>query len=105
VEVIKSFIKQAYRKGKIPIVTILPTDDDLAKYIDKGRWTYQPLLDTLNDQEIEVLNVGAGMISGPDGRDPCLFFKDCNGHYNELGYARVARIVYDYLMMSILKDL
>lgn len=97
VAILSAFAEHAAKNGRHPVVTVLPTGDDLIAFQAKQRWPYQPLLDSLEARGVSVLNVGAGMATRLDGADPCSLFDDCSAHYNERGYAVVASLMYEHL--------
>jgi lysophospholipase L1-like esterase len=95
--ILAAFTRTAAARSKIPIVTILPSGEDLLYFQKTGTWTYQNLLDELAAANIDVVNVGSRMMQRLDGRDPRALFFSLHAHYNEEGYAMVALIAYEVL--------
>jgi hypothetical protein len=95
--ILKRFHEEARTRGKIPIITVIPRGLDLLFFREKGNWPYQPLMDELRHQEIEVLNFGEGIIRHLGTNDIHALFNDILAHYNEEGYRILADIAFDYL--------
>jgi hypothetical protein len=100
-EIIKNFYLEAQKKGKIPIIAIIPTGKDLLYYQTHNAWTYQNLITSLNQINYNWVNIGEQMIKHINGGDPCKLFHDCTAHYNKEGYAMLAAIMFDYLSSHI----
>ena len=96
-KIIESFRNDALRKGKKPIIVIIPTGLDLQYYRRKGVWVYQPLLDRLESAGIRFLNAGPAILDSVGNRNVCELFQTCNGHYNEEGNRVLAVIISAYL--------
>jgi len=92
--IMTNFVRDARRKSRIPVVAIMPTGLDLRYYGIHGKWPYQPLLDALTEADFSVINIGDGMMKRVATDDPCNLFDDCSGHFNELGYAMVAKVLH-----------
>jgi len=107
-EIIVAFRKEAIARGKVPVVSIIPTGLDLVEYKKTGSWVYQNLIDVLSAREIAVINHGKYIFEQIGDRDPCDLFNDCSAHFNEDGYALIADSSYEYLkandLLRTLKD-
>jgi len=57
-EIIVAFRKEAIARGKVPVVSIIPTGLDLVEYKKTGSWVYRNLIDVLSAREIAVINHG-----------------------------------------------
>jgi hypothetical protein len=95
--IMQEFHRTALERGKIPLLTVIPTGLSLLHYQEYGVWPYQTLIDSLEDADLQVLNFGEGMMMCLDGKDPCSLFDNCSAHYNEEGYAMLAEITYEEL--------
>ena len=99
-EILRAFENDAHRKGKIPLVLLIPTGGDLVYYQKHRIWVYQPLIDMLQQSGVTPLNVGEDMIEQIGPGDPCRLFDNCSAHYNEEGYDMLAHIVYRHLQQD-----
>lgn len=97
VGILKRFHEEAIKRGKIPVITVIPTGLDLVFFREKGNWTYQPLLDELEQQGIKVLNFGVGIMSRLGPEDVNVLFRSISGHFNKRGYSILAGVAFDYL--------
>jgi hypothetical protein len=89
-----NFVKEARLKKKSPVVAIMPTGLDL-QYFQKHRlWPYQPLLYALQSAKIPFINIGEGILRTMTTKNPCDLFDNCGAHFNETGYALVAKVVH-----------
>jgi hypothetical protein len=95
--ILKRFHEEARTRGKIPIITVIPTELSLQFFREEGHWPYEPLMDELRHQEIEVLNFGEGIIRHLGTNDIHTLFKNISTHYNEEGYRILAEIAFDHL--------
>jgi hypothetical protein len=89
-----NFVNEARRIKKNPVVAIMPTSFNL-QYFQKHRvWPYRPLLDALQSAQMPFINIGEGILRTMPTRNPCDLFDNCGGHFNETGYALVAKVVH-----------
>lgn len=102
--ILKAFHQEALSMGRNPVVTIIPTGQDLQFFIDQQFWPYDSLIDELARQGVPVFNFGPGIIAHTSNRDPCLLFDDCFAHYNEEGYKVLANLAYELLLERQLLD-
>lgn len=95
--ILERFAREARHRGKIPVLTIIPSGRSLVHFQETGRWSYQPLLDALERRKLEVLNFGSPILErvGPEGVEA--LFGDVGGHFNEEGYRMLAEIARDHL--------
>ena len=95
--ILERFEREARKRGKIPVPSIIPSDRSLLYFQETGQWTYQPLLDALEESQVEVLNFGPGILErvGPEGVDS--IFVAEGAHLNERGYRILAEVARDHL--------
>lgn len=99
--VMKAFCQEARAKGRFPVVAIFPWVLDLLAFQRNNSWTYQTLLNDLSKENINVLNIGAGIIKNLGKKKPeNLFTTFHGGHFNKEGNRMVAQIVEDYLIQK-----
>lgn len=96
--ILEAFYNDAIERGKIPIITIIPTGRDLLYFLKYDVWPYDSLIDKLSDHDILVFNFGPGIIKHLNNSDPCLLFDKCSAHYNETGYKILANVAYELLI-------
>jgi hypothetical protein len=95
--IIKAFTRDVTKAGRTPVVIIIPAGLDLQYYAKHGRWVYQPLLDRLQDADVNAFDTGPGIMNAVGSRDPCELLDKCGGHYNDEGNAVLAQIVFNRL--------
>lgn len=104
--ILTSFTKSAKLRGQAPMVSVIPTGQDLEYFVETGEWSYQPLLDAVAAQGIDIINFGDGIMERLEGRNECEIFTNCSGHFNAEGYRYIADIVYEELeKRGLLADL
>lgn len=91
--IMTSFVRDARLRGRKPVVAIMPTGLDLQYYSKYGTWPYQPLLRELKNADFPVINIGDGIMKTVAKGDPCRLFDNCSAHFNERGYALVAKVM------------
>jgi hypothetical protein len=94
--IVERFVSEAESRGKRAVVLLLPTGSGLKHYERKGAWTFQPLIDLLEERGIAVGNLGEDLLDRVDAREHCRLKTKpdiCQGHYNEEGNALLAEIV------------
>jgi hypothetical protein len=96
--ILEAFCRTSRERGRVPIVTVIPTGRDLQWFKLHGRWPYQPLLDLASERTVKILNVGEYLIAKLGERDPSLLFADISAHFNSYGYRLVAEAVHAYLL-------
>jgi hypothetical protein len=95
--ILTRFHEEARIRGKIPIITTIPTGRDLEFFRKKNYWPYQALIDQLSQQQIEVLNFGDGIMRHLGTKDIDVLFKNISGHFNETGYRILAEVAFRHL--------
>ena len=102
VAIFEAFRQKARTRGRIPVLTVIPTGRDLQFFQRNGGWAYQPLVDALERQQIPVMNFGSGIARHLGDSDPRTLFlsKRIGGHYNETGHRLLARVAWEYLSES-----
>jgi len=96
--IIEEFCRTAHKRGKRPVVLIIPTDYDILTYQRHQKWNYQPLLDRLAQRRLEYIDAGPQIIKHLGGGDrQKLYSPQIQNHLNHAGNRLLARIVYDFL--------
>lgn len=96
--VMEDFRREARRRGKRPLILVIPTHIDLAYYRSQGKWIYQPVTDRLAEKGLEFIDAGPGFISCLGKADlETLYSPKTMYHLNENGNAVLAEIVYERL--------
>jgi hypothetical protein len=94
--ILRSFAFEAAARGQIPIVTPLPTCDDLKYFKSVGVFPYDCLTKMIAAQSIRYIDFGekiAKRIAQPEN-----LYQVCSGHFNEAGNRLLAEIAFEYLM-------
>jgi hypothetical protein len=96
--IMEEFCREAKKRGKQPLILIIPTHFDIIQYHHDGKWVYQPLLDLMARENLEFIDAGPGIVKylGDAGVET-LYSPKNNNHFNEKGNWLLAMIVYDYL--------
>jgi len=97
-EILASFHKDAIERGKVPVVTIIPTGKDLLYFLEHSVWPYERLISELSLRGISMFNFGEKIMSHINNNDPCVLFDNCFAHYNEEGNKMIAKIAYELLL-------
>lgn len=97
-EILKQFTILAKQRGQTPVLTIIPTSSDLDYFRNTDQWTFQPLLDQLQQEGLAVLNIGEKLMEKHSDKDVCDLFVNCSGHYNEPGNRILADIFQEHLL-------
>jgi hypothetical protein len=95
--IIENFYQEAKAKGKYPLVLLIPALADIIKFKITKIWIYQTLMDNLVKSNTEFLNIGPGIISSLNKRDPQRIYTKTN-HINEQGQEIMANCVFEYLI-------
>ena len=108
-KIIESFYVLAVERGKHPLVVIFPAPDDMQYFEKNGLWVYQSLIDSLNDKNIQSLNIGEKLLERYQGGDiDEIYIQEpkSKGHFNAEGNSLVADIIYEYMNeKGLLKNL
>jgi hypothetical protein len=105
-DILKAFEREARTRGQHPVVVLIPDLKDLHELRSSARLPYGVLADRLEESGIPTPDVAARMLEYLGDRDPCALFTNCDrGHYNPVGYQRLARIVYDWMRERSLLEL
>jgi len=99
VAIFEAFYEKVRTRGRIPVLTVMPTGRDLRFYQRKGEWPYKALMDELDRRQISFLNFGVGIVRYLGPQDPrTLFLSNRIGaHCNEAGHRLLARVALEYL--------
>jgi hypothetical protein len=95
--ILTAFDRTARARGKVPVVTVIPTGLDLVYHREHGAWPYQPLLDRMAETDVAVVDFGRRLLPRIEGVDPKSLFDDYRAHYNEQGYAHLAAMAHAVL--------
>lgn len=101
IEVLTAFDRLAREQGRQPIVFLLPSVKDADHWRANGIWSYQPLLDALEERGVRTFNVGAEMTARMGDEDYCVYMcrnkAHRSGHYTVEGNQLLAEIAHDLL--------
>lgn len=99
VGIMREFSREAKKRGKQPIILIIPTLFDINEYRQSRQWVYKPLTDLLAKQNLAFIDAGPTLF-GALGEAPVetLYPTENKNHLNEKGNEILARIVYKYLL-------
>jgi lysophospholipase L1-like esterase len=95
--ILRSFALEARARGQVPIVTLIPTCDDLKYLNTTGVFPYDRLTKMIAAQGIRYIDFGEGIAKRTKGSRPESLYQICSGHFNEAGYRLLAEIAFDYL--------
>jgi len=96
--IMEEFCREAKKRGKQPLILIIPTHFDIIQYHRDGKWVYQPLLDLMARKKLEVIDAGPKIATYLGDNDvKTLYSPKINNHLDEQGNKLLAGIVYDYL--------
>jgi hypothetical protein len=94
------FARNAQNRSQGYLVAFLPDNRSVDYYLKTGLWEYQPLIDTLRERDIRVVNLGDRYMERLGSRTFCSMLmrpEDCNGHFSVEGYFLLAEVVRDAL--------
>ena len=103
VRITEEFVRLAVKRGKRPLVVIIPTSQDLISAREDGVDPSLAYAEALQERGIEHLNVLPPMLSHIGQGDVCEVFTEktwlgfCWGHYNAEGEEVIASLVYERL--------
>jgi hypothetical protein len=98
VAVMENFYKEARVRRQYPIIFILPTQGDLKYYKLHNHPYYQPLIDILKSQNIEVVDIAARITQRWPNIDlAMLFSQKSHYHYSPWGNRILAEVAAAYL--------
>jgi hypothetical protein len=96
--ILETFARDAQRRGRIPLVVVLPTALDLIYARRTGRWAAAPLLDVLRQAGVPVLDVGPVFDARLGAREPTTLYDGGRyGHLTAEGYRWLAESLHDAL--------
>lgn len=96
--VLRDFVVEANKRGRTPIVTVIPDGKDLDYFRAHGAWPYQPLIDELaGEHGIEAYDFGPGLVARLGERSHCEVINRCDDHFNAEGYRMLAELAYEHL--------
>ncbi|MFW6127413.1 MAG: hypothetical protein ACOC6K_04295 [Thermodesulfobacteriota bacterium] len=93
--IMEEFCRQARQRGQHPLVLVMPTHTDVANYLKTGTWVYQPLIDRLQERNLEFIDARPGIIQNGA---TALYDPESQYHLSEQGNRVLARMVHDYFV-------
>ena len=100
-KILLNFSKDAISEGRIPIVLILPTYDDLVYYQKHQKWVFENIIILLKKDGVEPLNIGNDMLEIMGKRNLNEFFTHTTDHLNDEGNKILADIVYQKIKEKV----
>ncbi len=100
-KILLNFSKDALAEGRIPIVLILPTYDDLVYYRKHQKWVFENLIRLLKKDGVEPLTIGNDMLEIMGERNLNEFFTHTTDHFNDEGNKILADIVYQKIKAKV----
>ncbi len=100
-KILLNFSKDALAEGRIPIVLILPTYDDLVYYRKHQKWVFENLIKLLKKDGVEPLTIGNDMLEIMGERNLNEFFTHTTDHFNDEGNKILADIVYQKIKAKV----
>ena len=106
VKIVEEFVKTAQERNVIPVLLVLPSILDFQYFSKRGKWLYQPLIDQLAKNRIQMHNMGSEFLQGVELENACSLFEwgaregidDCGGHYSDRGYTILGEAIADLLL-------
>jgi hypothetical protein len=104
--ILLEFQREALSRGKRPVLVVLPGGHDVERFEESGVWDSAPLIAKSLALGVTVHHLGPRLVRLLAGRNICEFTAEhCYAHYNEEGYALVARAVEEILRETRALDL
>jgi len=100
-KILINFYNDAKSEGRIPIVLILPTYDDLVYYKKHQKWVFENIINLLKKNAVEPLNIGDDMLEIIGKRNLNEFFTPTTNHLNAKGNKILADIVYQKIKEKV----
>jgi hypothetical protein len=97
----EAFARESDRRGKRPLVIILPSASSFRAQARYGAFEYGPLLAALSAKRIDVIDGGNALLAALGGGNYCMLFAmpdSCSGHYGRDGGGLLATVVRDALV-------
>jgi len=96
------FCLEAQKRGKIPVILIIPMGTDLIYYNKYKKWIYENLINKLKENKLSFIDAGPKMIEYLKGADPAELYvrNDLSAHFNAKGNKMLADIIYKYLISN-----
>jgi hypothetical protein len=96
-EILRNFVQEAKKSGKIPLILMLPTARDLVYFQRTGKWSYDNLVSELSKAAALSVNLGPPLLAKIADSDVCQYFcsnkTTRSGHYTEQGNRVLAEVV------------
>jgi hypothetical protein len=94
--ILEAFVRDAARRGRRPLVVVIPTALDLIHARRTGRWAAAPLVSALVAARVPVVDVGPALDRRLGARDPTTLYDGGRyGHLTPEGYRWLAESVRD----------
>jgi hypothetical protein len=100
-KILINFYNDAKSEGRIPILLILPTYDDLVYYKKHQKWIFENIITLLRKNAVEPLNIGDDMLEIIGKRNLNEFFTPTTNHLNAEGNKILADIVYQKIKEKV----
>lgn len=100
-KILLNFSKAALAEGRIPLVLILPTYDDLVYYRKHQKWVFENLIKLLKKDGVQPLTIGNDMLEIMGERNLNEFFTHTTDHFNDEGNKILADIVYQKIKAKV----
>ena len=100
VAIAQAFKTTALARNQQPIVLFIPSSKALKKFQKTGTWEHQALLDKLSSiEDLPILRSEEKFIEYLGNNSPNTIFLGDRGHshFNQKGYAMLAKIVHEYI--------
>lgn len=95
--ILSAFVRDAEAQRQTPVVTIIPTCEDLEYAQRTGRLPYASLTDLIQQNGFNFIDFGAEMIERLDSSSPSRLYSSCSAHLNRDGYRWLAEIALPHL--------
>jgi hypothetical protein len=92
----EAFAREAARRGKHPLVVMLPGASSFRGHAKYGSFEYAPLTAALAEMGVDVFDPGPALLAALGERSYCVLYahsESCEGHYGVFGSSIVADVV------------
>ena len=89
------FINEAQNRGKQGLIVLFPSQEDVKKFQETGRWVYTPLREAMDRKSIPYIDFGPYFAEAIGDDNPDDFYR--NYHFNEESETLFAEYLYDHL--------
>lgn len=95
-QIILSFRARALQQNKQLVVVTIPSGSEVDHFLTTGQWVIQPLIQTLSEHNLNVINFGQELMNQGYGADHCKLrthADKCRGHLNNDGSRVLADVM------------